>query len=584
MKKKEPVQVLKWLSLSLFLLLAGTIIVESSLPGAVSSQQSEFLAALFADVVNLTGHGDTRSVYPASIKIEGPDEVILGTTGRFEAVLDSGDEKRKVNRQAVTFTSSAPDVINIVQKGTAAWVEALGKPEGTITLTVHGEKAGAPLQDGPSATKEFAVVDRKAPPSFKAVLLPAERKINVGETRTMTIEIQETPGVKNWKHNAELNYERDFDVDKLTYESSDDYVAEVDRAVIRAEHPGSAVISVYNKEADPGKEHGYSFPVEVVEGTVPLVMPAGLTSKATIERYVYDLDHDGDEPGVDYHENVGAVFSGDVPSDRTIRYEVEDELVARVDRDGNVFGYKKAGETYVTAISNMDESVFARTRVTVGKAPLLGLEFPKEVTLEVSDQGTLKHSLVSPLNAYDQTVSAVSDDPGVATAGSAGEIVLVTAIAVGKAKVTITANAGNVPPCEVEVTVIPKKIIGNDEFQDFESATRKITGHGLLFGLTAVFGFFAFFLFLIDKRPPWFSYLMSLIAGVSLALISEFIQLLVPDRSASFIDILIDSLGYIVFSSIVLGFGYLILKKRRKKKGSPAPEQAPSPPAGKEKG
>ena len=96
--------------------------------------------------------------------------------------------------------------------------------------------------------------------------------------------------------------------------------------------------------------------------------------------------------------------------------------------------------------------------------------------------------------------------------------------------------------------------INDSNFDNFASIIRKLIGH---FGLFAVDGFVStftayFFLKGLKSKANLFFFLSTLLLGLLVASISEFIQIFTPDRFGSFIDILIDFGGYL------LGFGIAI--------------------------
>ena len=95
---------------------------------------------------------------------------------------------------------------------------------------------------------------------------------------------------------------------------------------------------------------------------------------------------------------------------------------------------------------------------------------------------------------------------------------------------------------------------------------RKLVGHFGLFGvsgilttLTFIFGHADF-----DKMKKRIV-INSLVLGLSVAVISELLQLTAPGRAFAFTDILIDFSGYLLFGGITFLIYYLIRRRNQKK-------------------
>ena len=104
-----------------------------------------------------------------------------------------------------------------------------------------------------------------------------------------------------------------------------------------------------------------------------------------------------------------------------------------------------------------------------------------------------------------------------------------------------------------------------NNWSTFTHYVRKGIGHFGAFLVLASFGTFGIVMLLKDKAS---GVLVSLVLGVSIATITELIQLHVPGRYGCYDDIILDSTGYLVgfaLTLVVLGIAYLI--KRGKVKG-----------------
>lgn len=95
---------------------------------------------------------------------------------------------------------------------------------------------------------------------------------------------------------------------------------------------------------------------------------------------------------------------------------------------------------------------------------------------------------------------------------------------------------------------------------------RKLFGHFLLFGLSGIFTSLS--ILLSTKEYKGSNWLFMAIAistiGISMAIISEFIQFFVPDRAGMISDVAIDSGGYLLFAGIVYLFFFIVVKVRKR--------------------
>lgn len=101
----------------------------------------------------------------------------------------------------------------------------------------------------------------------------------------------------------------------------------------------------------------------------------------------------------------------------------------------------------------------------------------------------------------------------------------------------------------------------------FHSMFRKLVGHFLLFGLSGIFTMLSLVMndYLMNKFK-WKTTLFCLGLGVTIAVISELIQALVPERYGTFTDVFIDLAGFVGFAGIVYLIYFLIIRHKSKKK------------------
>ncbi len=119
-----------------------------------------------------------------------------------------------------------------------------------------------------------------------------------------------------------------------------------------------------------------------------------------------------------------------------------------------------------------------------------------------------------------------------------------------------------VEPIKNIINAIKTDTINASNYDSFSSFIRKFIGHFSLFGLSGVLTTLSYKFFVYDKTSKLsFFIIFSSITGLFLAILTEFIQLLVPGRSGEILDVLIDLSGYFIGLLIVVLIVY-ILKKR----------------------
>ena len=111
------------------------------------------------------------------------------------------------------------------------------------------------------------------------------------------------------------------------------------------------------------------------------------------------------------------------------------------------------------------------------------------------------------------------------------------------------------------INTIKPNTITKDNFPTFAFNLRKAVGHFGLFGLSGGFTTWALYLFVKEKKYGYFLWqlLMTFGFGITLAAVTELIQIGVAGRTGTFVDIGIDTLGY--FCGVFLVFLILLIRK-----------------------
>ena len=136
-------------------------------------------------------------------------------------------------------------------------------------------------------------------------------------------------------------------------------------------------------------------------------------------------------------------------SNKDVSWASSDANIATVSKDGEVTGIKP-GSTTVT-VTTIDGKKTAKCQVAVEKRiyPVESVSLDKaSLELTEGDKATLTATIL-PENASNKNISWTSGDEKVATVSAAGEV---TAVAPGKATITVTTEDGNkTAKCEVTV-------------------------------------------------------------------------------------------------------------------------------------
>ena len=113
--------------------------------------------------------------------------------------------------------------------------------------------------------------------------------------------------------------------------------------------------------------------------------------------------------------------------------------------------------------------------------------------------------------------------------------------------------------------------ITDANYGSFAGFVRKAIGHLGLFMVSGLLSTLA--LHLVLNMFKWAKYylqiIMALAFGLTIAIITEIIQLNVPGRSGELRDVLIDYSGYILGFSIIFLILFLIIKSKNKKSAKP---------------
>ena len=524
--------------ITLAVLLNGLIVFESCLPGGVSVVRSNWLSNIFADIINVFIPGRVEVVPLESISLVGDQNIIIGTTNRFSVEYAPSNATSK----GITFIAGN-ERINPVQEGSSCFVE--GMELGSTSLTAVSSEDSNIFK-----TVEITVNERPAPTEFELTVTNSQILNGFSERVIFSID--------DYTDNRAVRY---FDTSLVSLESSNPDIATIEDGVIHAKSVGSVTIFASDY---PSR----SVDIEVIENPNPLVYPDESSWEITGNNvvHIYDMDHAETnfiQLSIDWGETI--------PSDQSVTWKVEDELLAKIGVDGKLRGYKKTGFTNVIAISNMDTEQQKIFPISVEEVLPTAMDVnirldgsPLDEEVSVGDTIYIS-AIFSPDNTTNLYIDVISSDAAVLAAQIEGRTGKITAKKEGIATITVSSAANPELSETLVFEVMPKKAIDGENYVDFASFIRKSIGHFLLFGVSAIFTTWAFY-FILNKviKKKWFIVLVSGLFGITVASVTELIQLFIPLRSGTWIDVGINILGYAVFLALTILFGFLILKRRQK--------------------
>lgn len=539
-------KVLKYIFLTLSILLNGLIIFESCLPSSLSSNRSNWWATLLADIINSTGSGKVNEVPLQELKLEGED-IIIGTSNKFEVSFVPSDTTEK----DIEFTASVNnEYLNIIQEDNVAWIEAYQLHD-DITITAKSKN-----NNKISISKNIKIIPRKKPTLFS--IDNTIKEIKKGLTTPIVIsdikqDIDVNDEALNKKYENQFYALRYYDPSLISFTSSNPSVARIEGNIIRAIDVGTTIIS---------DGSGHSIEITVMSNDEHIVsLGDDWSIKGDNIAHVYDYDYANSATNTDeFFTELSIDWGSVIPSDMGITWSSSDELIARVSNDGRVRGYKKKGKAIIRATSNFDKT-YKEFEIEVKDTIPTSITIVSKLENKEIEVGTKQKVSVKfgPKNVSNTYIDISSSNESVIKATTNGRTGTLEALKKGSAVITISSKAAPEIKESITFTVINKKIIGEDEKPSFEAILRKALGHFLIFGIASIFTTITLYLFLKYKlKKKYFIPLISLGFGFFIASLSEFIQYFVPGRGASFIDVLLDTFGYLLGILICLLI-YLII-------------------------
>lgn len=332
--------------------------------------------------------------------------VIVPVTGiqldQEQVVISSGSSKQlfaviapdDATNQGVTWTSSNPETVSVNEDGLIT-----AKRIGTTTVT-------ATSVDGGFCANCIVTV---IVPVDSVSLDKKEMQLSVGETGSLyAVVLPEDATIKN-----------------LLWNSSDESVAVVDSGGnVKAQSAGTAVITVTSEEGKKTDSCIVTVPVPVT----------GI-----------ELEYDNITVDVNTEFELKAIVYPEDAANKSVIWSSSDESVVSINNNGVL--HANGGGFAEIIVRTEDGSYTATCQVSV-TVPVNEIYIDKDSVRIEEGQNHQLIALFRPENTTETSVTWQSSDTKVATVDAAG---IVTAIGIGTAVITASAENGKTAQCLVEV-------------------------------------------------------------------------------------------------------------------------------------
>lgn len=533
-QSKKKLNILRYLYLSISVLINAFIIAQSILPSNMSSNWSNAFVSFFAKIF----HSYSA---PAEIVDATKIDLVFNDAYKFndvpeyeknEIVVDKDKLLRvtffpvDTTNKAMVATSSNPDVASVAIEGSL--IRVTGNKVGNTIVKVASET-------NPSIYSEmaFSVVKRKAPQAYTV------RSIEVFKDQIFTAPIT----VKDEDY---LSY---YNLDDLEVTYDKRYFVRYNEEYYQAIYPGEGIFKVEGKEAKVKIKDNSS----LVYPTLLSIVGKDIFSSYQSYQYTvsnklddtYKYIWEADSKLITVDEN-GKVTAGFIEEETVVNITARLVLDPVISATKKLYLYPtKIVEIYLQEMNNGD---------TVTNSYYLA-DVRQQLKVKLLDySGT----------AYMFGVDLKSGNSDVAKAYSQGEYIYIDCLKEGRTRIDVASMNNPEASAYIDLEVINNGAINNGNYQSFSSFIRKSIGHFLLFAVNGVFSFLFIYYFMKDMEgaKKWLIITVALCLGLCLASISELIQFFVPSRSGSVLDVLVDFGGFILGAIVTYLIIYLIDKRK----------------------
>ena len=406
MKKVDKKTLFKYICLFLYVICVVVLIVEASMDGKASSNQSNTVGGVIADTFNDLSGDQTKAVIPTAISINNKiTDAKIDTNHLLEIVTTPND----ATYQSVYYTTSDPKVATISGDGK---IDFLSK--GTVIITVTNQDYPE-LKD--SITIEVSEIEATSISSSIATLRSIEEDIKLYMGHQYVIETVFTPSNTTNKN--------------LTYQVSDP-------TFLTVSEDGIVIPKKYSS--------GKTITIKVIHEELINEINVVVDYENKVELNTINIDI----PSVSVGQTVTPKVSF-VPNDATFKdYKLSSLNTEILKVSGNKLVGVSEGKAIVKIQSVTYPDIFKEVEVIVNPQPELDLNKTKvsmSSSLLVGSATTIKITKY-PTYAAHGVITYESQDTNIAIVSSKG---VVTAVSVGSTKIIVTINSKEyILPIEVK--------------------------------------------------------------------------------------------------------------------------------------
>ena len=582
MEKKQKVkQAFKYIFLGLALTTYGFIFYQSAIVPSTSKEWNSWAKNIWTGIINdMLGIKEKVVITkPESVTLKNEYYpggcIVFGSniSGYEENELPIACEKwlmaevspKNTTDYSVSFSATPSNKVNLIQSGDFVYVEALELGEVTIKATCNADASVY-------TEYKYTIVEKKSDP-HSIYSISDQITMKLGESKFL--DFNDCGTLSNYTRHY-------YDSSNFSISSNNESVIEVREDFIKAVGVGNAEVVISNGE----EVNIVNVVVSNNTNTISHVISIDIQGEMVV--HVRDLsERTFDMPNVFKCNPVALnvnfeTDTGDEPTDNNVIWSVDNPLAAYVTPDGHVYGNAYISDEDVTftvratSVDNpsiykdfiMTESHITPTKIVLSPGML------EDGVYRIANTGKLHNISLNctPENVTKLNYEVIVSDPSIVDAEIVGDRIYVIGLKEGNCTLKVVSKDNpNVESETLPILVKTRGYINDDNLESFSLIVRKyISGHAFLFMFAAIFTSLYVYFVHMDKSNK--VVLLSLVAvlgiGLIMGIISECIQLTVPGRYGTVLDVLIDlsgtAIGILIIFAIA-GIRILVKKKKAKK-------------------
>lgn len=493
---------------AVYVLLLCLILVEGSMPGNQSSSQSKLFAKVFDN-----GPKQAEIILPEKLSMDQEEYELTENTN---LVLNPIFYPDNTTDKRVEYTILDGDSFLSLNGNSLQGIKE-GKSHIEVKSTAN-----------PNLIFTFSVSVLKEQIHQLTGELSTDTSLMVGMTSKLSVH-------------ADV---KDFSLDEIQFVSENPEVTSVQEdGILRMLKPGNSDVYAYLKINPEIRTEKTT--ITVIEGN--FVDVASITYDSHVSMYVGEK------------KNIVPIFN-DGCSDKAFEISQNDGYQT----DKEEISATKAGtyDVKLTSVNNPEISTKFQLEVKEVRPSSIDVSF---ASIQYGKTEKLSYTLVSErenLPVTDPEVEFVSDNPSIATIDENGYLVGFV-----KGSVNITVYWKKDPAIKGTATIAITAMDGK-KFDHINYIVRKLIGHFGVFLVAAVFGILTVYFFVGKDKLRYFFSFVTLVIGLVVAMLSEYLQINAGDRGPSWNDVGIDFSGYALGAIITFLICFFVILHQKRKKPS----------------